>query len=250
MSKLSIESTAKFSVLTPTSSLPAPSVGKTTSKEEQAEVVKLKASLEKTNTTGSRSSSSSTTTTTTATANEGGIEEEDEWEMIDSIIPPPPKIHIEEGANKYVLVRASPPCDYCPQPSAVSSSSMSSPSSSSSSISNSPQKSQHSKAHHFIYSLKSAEYHKDVVLHLSPLLQTANYTDLKVLGGGRITKESNNSDLGGGGVGKGGSLLIHGFSYGFGRADHNMVCEVIRGEEGGDYLLRDGWKVEWSDEGY
>ena len=61
-----------------------------------------------------------------------------------------------------------------------------------------------------------------------------NYTEIRVSGGGRICLELEEK-----------SCNIFGFSYGFGKADHEFATEVVRA----DARYAD-FEITWSDDGY
>ena len=117
-----------------------------------------------------------------------------------------PSVSIDEGAHKYVLIRASTPGS-----------------------SRSP-----SRVRTFVYSKQGASYHRDVAEYLVPILQGAGYYDIRITGGGRIHRDSNNKQIN-----------IFGYSYGFGKADHELAVEVV--EESGLYS---GYTINWSNDGY
>ena len=101
-----------------------------------------------------------------------------------------PTVSIDEGAHKYVLIKASTPSN--------------SGSSSSSTV------------QHFVFSKQGADYHRNVAEHFIPTLQTAGYYDIRITGGGRILKDSTKK-----------LINIYGYSYGFGMADHSLAVEVV-----------------------
>ncbi|KAL3782151.1 hypothetical protein ACHAWO_009523 [Cyclotella atomus] len=99
-----------------------------------------------------------------------------------------PSVSIDEGAHKYVLVRASAPGS-----------------------SETP-----SRVRTFVYSKQGASYHRNVAEYLLPILQNAGYYDIRITGGGRIVKDSKSKQIN-----------IFGYSYGFGAADHELAVEVV-----------------------
>lgn len=115
-------------------------------------------------------------------------------------------VSIDEGAHKYVLVRASTP--------------------GSSDVS--------SRVKTFVYSKQGASYHRNVAEYLLPILQGAGYYDIRITGGGRILRDSDNKQIN-----------IFGYSYGFGQADHKHAAEIVK-----ECGLFDGFSVKWSNEGY
>jgi phosphohistidine phosphatase len=69
---------------------------------------------------------------------------------------------------------------------------------------------------------------------LVSILETRGYTNIQVLGGGRISRDDDSK-----------IISIFGYSYGFGRADHAKSKEIIEADERfGSY------NVKWSNEGY
>lgn len=100
-----------------------------------------------------------------------------------------PAVSIDDGAYKYVLIRAVPPPSH-------------------SSSNNLPRL--------FVYSKRGAKYHVNVAEYLVPQLENSGYTDIQVKGGGRILR--NDEDK---------KIHIFGYSYGFGIADHATAKEVV-----------------------
>jgi phosphohistidine phosphatase len=117
-----------------------------------------------------------------------------------------PSVSIDEGAHKYVLITASTPA------SANSS----------------------SHVRTFVYSKLGAHYHRNVAEYLVPILQRAGYYDIRITGGGRIFRDSNNKQIN-----------IFGYSYGFGKADHELALEIV--DKSG---LFDGYTLNFSNDGY
>jgi hypothetical protein len=66
-----------------------------------------------------------------------------------------PSVSIDEGAHKYVLIRASAPAS-----------------------SDTP-----SRVRTFVYSKQGASYHRNVAEYLLPILQNAGYYDIRITGG-------------------------------------------------------------------
>lgn len=145
----------------------------TTNAQDLAEAAALQARLSD----AAQTSSTSPTTTT----------DKDSGNNNNNIIVP--TVSIDEGAHKYVLIKASTP---------------------SSSSSNS------STAQHFVFSKRGADYHRNVAEHFIPALQTAGYYDIRITGGGRILKDSTKK-----------LINIYGYSYGFGMAEHSLAVEVV-----------------------
>ena len=86
----------------------------------------------------------------------------------------------------------------------------------------------------FVYSKRGASYHRNVAEFLIPQLEGAGYYNIRVLGGGRILRDDEDK-----------LINIFGFSYGFGRGDHELALEVV--QTSGKF---DGYKLGWSNEGY
>ncbi|KAL3792000.1 hypothetical protein HJC23_011129 [Cyclotella cryptica] len=123
-------------------------------------------------------------------------------ELSDDIVP---SVSIDEGAHKYVLITAC-------APRAPNSSSRKT----------------------FVYSKRGAEYHRNVAEHFLPMLERSGYYDIRITGGGRIIRDTNNK-----------YIKIFGYSYGFGRADHQLAVDIVR-----ESALFDGYNVHWSNDGY
>ncbi|KAL7488586.1 hypothetical protein ACHAW6_014181 [Cyclotella cf. meneghiniana] len=117
-----------------------------------------------------------------------------------------PSVSIDEGAHKYVLMTAYTP---------------GAPSSS-------------SRKRTFVYSKQGADYHRNVAEYLLPMLERSGYYDILITGGGRIIKDSSKN-----------YIKIFGYSYGFGRADHQLAVEVVR-----ESNLFNGYNLLWSNDGY
>ena len=147
----------------------------TTNAQDLAEAAALQARLSDAAAAQTSSTSPTTTTTDKDSDNDNNI-----------IVP---TVSIDEGAHKYVLIKASKP---------------------GSSNSNS------STAQHFVFSKRGADYHRNVAEHFIPALQTAGYYDIRITGGGRILKDSTKKHIN-----------IYGYSYGFGMADHSLAVEVV-----------------------
>ena len=71
-------------------------------------------------------------------------------------------------------------------------------------------------ARKFVYSKRNASYHRNVAEHLIPQLEGAGYRDIRITGGGRILRDDESKEI-----------HIFGYSYGFGRADHEVSKEVV-----------------------
>lgn len=114
--------------------------------------------------------------------------------------PPLPSVEVDEGVNKYVLLKAEIDGD----------------------------------EQYFVTSKFGAKYHRNAAEPMIAKLEKSGYVDIEVMGGGRISLDT---------LGK--EMLIYGFSYGFGPADHVLSRKVV---------LRDPryrhFKVTTSTEGY
>ncbi|KAL7472751.1 hypothetical protein ACHAXS_013123 [Conticribra weissflogii] len=113
-----------------------------------------------------------------------------------------PTVFLDEGAHKYVLVSAIPPSS--------------------------------TQQQHFVYSKYGAPYHRNVAEFLVPRLESNGYSDIRILGGGRIYRDDEER-----------KIKIFGYSYGFGRAPHDLSMGVV--ENSGKF---DGWDITWSNDGY
>jgi phosphohistidine phosphatase len=87
---------------------------------------------------------------------------------------------------------------------------------------------------YFVRSSASAEYHRDAADPLVTQLLAAGYSRVDVTGGGRILCLPEER-----------RVVVHGFSYGFGKADHESSADLIRLEDA--YC---DWDITWNDEGY
>ena len=76
--------------------------------------------------------------------------------------------------------------------------------------------------------------HRNVAEPFVETLEECGYISIQILGGGRIECDRNEK-----------KILIYGFSYGFGRADHEISQNVVRE----DPRYKD-FKISWSNEGY
>lgn len=118
-----------------------------------------------------------------------------------------PNVSIDEGANKYVLIQATNQITF--------------------------------KRESFVVSKKGASYHRNAAESFLPKLQQQNlnkslFTDIDITGGGRIFYSWEDK-----------KIRVFGYSYGFGRADHALACEVIRKDE-----RFSDFDIDWSNEGY
>lgn len=85
---------------------------------------------------------------------------------------------------------------------------------------------------------KRAAFHADVLEHaeekeLKPLKKQDAGISWRCPGGGRIRHNARDR-----------TILIYGYSQGFGRPDHSISCDLVR-ERYPDYA-----SIEWSNEGY
>ena len=111
---------------------------------------------------------------------------------------------IDEGAHKYVLISAETPY------------------------------SEPTSTQYFVVSKRGAAYHRNVAEVYVQKLEANGYSNINILGGGRISLDAVNA-----------KISIFGFSYGFGLADHQLSKQVI--ETDSRYHTYD---VSWSNEGY
>ena len=111
-----------------------------------------------------------------------------------------PSVEIAEGRHKYVLIKAH----------------------------------LNGEQQYVVTSKKFAAYHMNAAEPMVAKLEEAGYTDIDVVGGGRIILDSDNK-----------KCEIFGFSYGFGKADHAKSRSVVLQ----DPRYRD-FEVTISDEGY
>ena len=81
----------------------------------------------------------------------------------------------------------------------------------------------------FVYSRRNAKYHVNVAEYIVPQLESRGYRSIRVVGGGRILR--NDQDK---------KIHIFGYSYGFGKADHEVAKEVV--EQSVSYK---GYQVTW-----
>ena len=115
---------------------------------------------------------------------------------------PLPSISIAEGAHKYVLISATEP--------------------------------QSDEIKRFVISSHGAPYHRNVAEPFVERLENKGYQNIKVTGGGRIFRDSDNK-----------KISIFGFSYGFGQAKH----EESKAEVENDTRFSD-YDVTYSYDGY
>lgn len=122
-----------------------------------------------------------------------------------------PNVFIDEGANKYVLLRAETPvspdyvCDN-KKPNLVN----------------------------FVVSKKGAPYHRNAAEPMIDQLESFGFKNIRVTGGGRILMDEAEK-----------RISIYGFSYGFGQADHSISKSVVEGDA--RYV---DFTVTWSNSGY
>jgi hypothetical protein len=125
-----------------------------------------------------------------------------------------PQVDIAAGRWKYVQVSAVPP----PSPAPDSAKGGGGPSS----------------PLLFVTSRRGAKYHRNAAEPLVGRLEESGYSDIRILGGGRIVRDDQAR-----------KIKIYGFSYTFGRVDHDRARDVV---------LRDpryaNYEVTTSDEGY
>lgn len=87
---------------------------------------------------------------------------------------------------------------------------------------------------HFVTSKQGAAYHRNAAEPMIVKLEEAGYHDIEVTGGGRISYLSGER-----------SMKIYGFSYGFGRAEHDISRRVVEADPSFQ-----GFTVSTSNEGY
>jgi phosphohistidine phosphatase len=87
---------------------------------------------------------------------------------------------------------------------------------------------------YIVTSKHKAPYHRNAAEPMVEKLEEAGYTDIQVRGGGRLDLDSQAK-----------TIIIFGFSYGFGKADHSISRRVVL--ESSTYKDFD---VTISDEGY
>lgn len=86
----------------------------------------------------------------------------------------------------------------------------------------------------FVRSSAAAAYHREVAEPLVAELIEGGRVNVKVLGGGRINVDTAEK-----------KVVVYGFSYAFGKADHRKAAAMIRRAEGFE-----DFDVTWNDEGY
>jgi phosphohistidine phosphatase len=86
----------------------------------------------------------------------------------------------------------------------------------------------------FVVSRKGAAYHRNAAEPFIYKLEQAGYYDISVNGGGRIFLDQEHQ-----------KISIFGFSYGFGKANHQVSATVIKEDE-----RYKEYEVSWSDDGY
>lgn len=87
---------------------------------------------------------------------------------------------------------------------------------------------------YFVTSKRFAEYHRHSAEALIDKLESGGYTNIRVLGGGRIYLDDEKK-----------LVRVFGYSYGFGRADHAISKKVIEADE-----RYQDYDVTWSNDGY
>mmetsp|Transcript_14858 Transcript_14858/g.29680 ORF Transcript_14858/g.29680 Transcript_14858/m.29680 type:complete len:204 (+) Transcript_14858:67-678(+) len=106
-------------------------------------------------------------------------------------VPALASVHIDEGANKYVLVRAREPARDEAKPARRT----------------------------FVVSKKGAPYHRNAAEPFVERLLEFGYTDVRITGGGRILLDNEER-----------KVSIFGFSYGFGKGDHKVSAELVQSD--------------------
>jgi phosphohistidine phosphatase len=117
-----------------------------------------------------------------------------------------PSVQVAEGTHKYVLIRA------IAQGNSLAT----------------------DEQQYFVASKRGAAYHRDAAEPMIEQLEAAGYAKIDVTGGGRIRLNSAAK-----------TMVIYGFSYGFGLADHSISRRVVLN----DPRYQD-FDVTTSDEGY
>ena len=97
----------------------------------------------------------------------------------------------------------------------------------------------------FVYSRRGAQYHRDVADVLIPMLESSGYSNIRITGGGRISRDDGEAlyDEKFTGIGSNKEtrkIHIFGYSYGFGQADHALAKQAV--DESGAF---DGYTVTW-----
>mmetsp|Transcript_9317 Transcript_9317/g.12355 ORF Transcript_9317/g.12355 Transcript_9317/m.12355 type:complete len:168 (+) Transcript_9317:74-577(+) len=118
-----------------------------------------------------------------------------------SFLPKVPPVQIDEGQHKYVLIQAQ-------------------------------RKMQ--EAEYFVISRRGASYHRNAAEPLIQQLEKAGYDDIRVKGGGRISRDDKSREI-----------SVYGYSYSFGQPDHGISRSAILG----DPRFKD-FHVTTSNEGY
>ncbi len=116
-----------------------------------------------------------------------------------------PQVVIASGAHKYVLISAQP-----------------------------AHESGNDETNFFVTSKHGAHYHRNAAEPMVNRLEESGYTNIRVLGGGRISLDENDR-----------KISIFGYSYGFGRADHSISKTIIDSDE-----RYKNYEVTWSNDGY
>lgn len=78
---------------------------------------------------------------------------------------------------------------------------------------------------------EECEYHADILDRVAVTLEPFGYS-CRCPGGGRIKRTSS-------------EVFVYGYSVGFGRGDHDQVCQIIK-----TYFNDNSLKIHWSNEGY
>jgi phosphohistidine phosphatase len=86
----------------------------------------------------------------------------------------------------------------------------------------------------FVVSRNNAAYHRNAAEPFIAKLKRAGYYDIEVTGGGRVAMDEARK-----------KISIFGFSYGFGKANHQLSADIVRKDERYQY-----YDVDWSDDGY
>lgn len=117
-----------------------------------------------------------------------------------------PNVSIDSGAHKYVLISAILP----------------------------PGEDSGKERQYFVVSRRGAEYHRNVAEPFVECLEQSGYSNIRIMGGGRIALDETRK-----------LISIYGYSYGFGLADHALSQSVVEK----DPRYQD-YQITWSNDGY
>jgi phosphohistidine phosphatase len=123
-----------------------------------------------------------------------------------------PSVIVANGAHKYVLIAAKEP----------------------ESGTNDDNNDNDPSETYFVTSKRGAHYHVNAAEPVIERLETSGYSNIRVLGGGRIFLDDETK-----------KISIFGYSYGFGRADHQISQMIIEADN-----RYKNYDVSWSNDGY